>query len=120
MRKKLLFSILFIGYVVLLGTHSVFQAFDNNYIQNAAFYSSNTHQEINSDQYRPVSNKKNESVRVKINKHFDTAKLIFIVPSTAGCPVFTASENRPLFKDRNYFISAFLFTAKWRGPPATA
>ena len=119
-RQKLLISILFIGYVALFSTHSLFQLFDSSNLQNTFFYSSHTNQGLNTDQYRPVTDQKSESVHVKINKHFETEKLLFIVPSIAGCPVFDTPKQHPILADPNYFISTFLLTTRWRGPPATA
>lgn len=119
-RQKLLFGILFIGYVALLGTHSVFQLSDNSSFQNTVFYSAHANQELNIDQYKPVTDQKNTSVHAKMNKHFDTEKLFFIIPSVADAPEFITSGLRSLFDDRNYFTSAFLFTTDGRGPPCAA
>jgi hypothetical protein len=120
LRQKLIIGILFIGYVALLSTHSVSQLFDKGNLQDIFFYSSNTIRQPGADQFDPVTNQKSSTVHVKINRHFDTEKLVFIIPSLTRCPEFNAHILRPIFADHSYFVSGFLFTPDGRGPPCNA
>jgi len=119
-RQKLIIGILYIGYVALLSTHSVSQLFDKGNLQDIFFYSSHTSQQLSADQFKPVANQKSTTLHVKINRHFDTEKLVFIFPSLTRCPEFYAPVIRSFFTDNSNVLSAFLYIPDGRGPPCNA
>ncbi|MDE1193347.1 MAG: hypothetical protein PW786_14560 [Arachidicoccus sp.] len=72
-------------------------------------------------QNHPVAfQNKTHPLHLRINKHFQSEKLIFVLPNTSEICWKHITLPKPLYYYNNHFVSSFLYVCSGRAPPFVA
>ncbi|HEU0227407.1 MAG TPA: hypothetical protein VFQ86_06700, partial [Arachidicoccus soli] len=123
--KRLSISVLLIGYIAILFTHSFLILASPNSSQDKLYQSSLFSQFDNSVQFSLngaktiIKTKKGDHINLKINKHFETETSFLILPSECNLVKWAiVIAIHPVLYHNIYFGSNFFSIIEGRGPPS--
>ncbi|ANI90270.1 hypothetical protein A9P82_13795 [Arachidicoccus ginsenosidimutans] len=122
-RHKLWVSFLLIGFIAILCAHLfiVPNKFGINNTLNTSFVWEIFNKRTTSDNSNnTIQNKNHKPLKFRINKHFQTEKLVFILLLSTRFSCFNTTLPKPLYYYSNHFVSSFLYICKGRAPPVIA
>ncbi len=121
-RHKLWVGILLIGYIAVIFSHLILLPGQNggNDVLNAKMVSIFNAPSAHHSNNGCIQNKNAQSLHLRIYKHYDTEKSVFIVPKFTVLLHFTVKLPKPLYYYHNHFVSTFLYFGAGRAPPVIA